>query len=77
MPVPEGTSAVQFRGENWGNGNNEWAARDISIWSELAPEIEERSADHQFFQSLLTGDRTPESYMCDIDAPRDKIALSN
>ena len=33
MPIPEGTATVQFRGENWGNGGNEWAARDITIWA--------------------------------------------
>lgn len=31
MPIPQGTTEVQFRGRNWFAG--EWAVRDISVWS--------------------------------------------
>ncbi len=86
MPIPEGTSAVQFRGENWGNGDNEWAARDISIWSKQAPETDGGSdrlrsqlsaAEHDFFKSLISGKRSPESFMCDFNGPREKTVVSN
>ncbi|MEM7798122.1 MAG: hypothetical protein AAF633_02940 [Chloroflexota bacterium] len=30
MPIPAGTTAVHFRGEDWFNG--EWAVRDMSVW---------------------------------------------
>jgi len=32
-PVPTGTTEVLFKGENWFNGELEWAARDISFWA--------------------------------------------
>lgn len=32
-PIPEGTTAVQFRGGNWGNNSGPWHVRDIAIWS--------------------------------------------
>lgn len=35
MPIPAGTTAVQFRGKNWNDGQYEWAARDISIWAKI------------------------------------------
>lgn len=34
-PVPAGTAAVMFRGQNWYGGP--WFARDLSIWSPSAP----------------------------------------
>lgn len=34
-PVPEGTTQVIFKGENWFGGQLEWAARDISFWAKI------------------------------------------
>jgi hypothetical protein len=32
MPIPAGTTSVQFRGSNWWGGK--WLVRDISVWAQ-------------------------------------------
>ncbi|MEM8856796.1 MAG: hypothetical protein AAGD96_00660 [Chloroflexota bacterium] len=71
MAVPAGTTAVQFRGNSWWGG--EWAARDITIWAKneastrLADnEVTFSPAQQELFQSLLTGERDPNSFFCEI-----------
>ena len=75
MPVPAGTTTVHFRGQPWGEGNNQWAARDITFWAkESNPErqtAESRSptpAEEEFFASIINGSRSPDSFFCDPNA---------
>lgn len=76
MPVPTGTADIQFRGENWWNGQHEWATRDISIWAKIDESSRgasfdsdnRASADKAIFHELLSGDRDPNSYFCEIPA---------
>jgi hypothetical protein len=36
-PIPQGTTAVKFRADDYGINNEAWQVRDITIWSKEAP----------------------------------------
>jgi hypothetical protein len=74
MPIPTGTTKVKFRGANWWGGQFEWAARDISIWAKIdssvasnrAADVELTAAEQAVFHALISGERDPNSFVCDI-----------
>ena len=76
MPIPTGTESIQFRGDNWWGGQHEWAARDISIWAKIDENdpstnmraTQQTAADKVIFHELLSGNRDPNSYFCEIPA---------
>lgn len=73
-PVPAGTTSVQFRGDDWWGG--EWAARDITFWAKpdgatrtTTKDVPFSPAQAELFNALLTGQRDPNSYFCEIPKP--------
>ncbi|MEM7799303.1 MAG: hypothetical protein AAF633_08945 [Chloroflexota bacterium] len=72
MPVPEGTTTVQFRGDDWWAG--EWAARDITFWAkgnDSSQQLMQASnlqteSEWAALEAFINGDRDPNSYFCAI-----------